>query len=313
MMPRVSIVTPYKDADAHLAEAISSVLAQSSDAWELLLIDDGSSDGGRAIADAAAARDPRVRSLVRPPDAASGAAGARNWGVRQARGEFLVFLDADDCLLPNKLATELALMDRFLDVAMTCGGTIWWYPDDDRRNWSDEIRTLGPGVIAPPLLVDRVFLLQRGHVPSLCAVMIRRAVLGDSPFEERFRLYEDQAMLVKVALEHPVYVGRHLTALYRQHGASTSARAEQSGEYRRIGGHSARSAFLDWLRSYAGSRGRLAPSTREALALAEAKQSGDWSTLTRRQRALAWRYAAVDRTGKLVRRTGRRLKRLMAR
>jgi hypothetical protein len=143
--------------------------------------------------------------------------------------------------------------------------------------------------------------------------MVRAAVLGDSPFEERFRLYEDQAMLVKVALEWPVYIGRHATALYRQHAGSTSARAEQSGAYRRIGPHDARRSFLDWLQSHAEGAGRLKHTTREALALANAKQSGDRSALTRRQRARLWRYAASNRAGRLVRRAGRLARRLIRR
>lgn len=313
MTPRVSIVTPYKDAEAHLAEAIASVTAQTEGAWELLLVDDGSSDGGRAIADAAAKCDPRVRSLVRPAEAASGAAGARNWGVCQSRGAFLVFLDADDCFLPDKLAIELALLDRHPEAAMTFGATIWWYPGDERRNWSDAIRTLGPGLVAPPLLVDRVFLLQRAHVPSLCSVMVRREILGDSPFEERFRLYEDQSMLVKVALAHPVYVGRHPTALYRQHAASTSARAEQSGDYRRSGPHRARGDFLAWVGEHAQRAGKLAPSTAAALALAKAAQSGDWSALTPRLRVVAVWLAASKRLDRLARRGRRRMSRLIVR
>jgi glycosyltransferase involved in cell wall biosynthesis len=312
--PRVSVVTPYKDGEAHLVEAIGSVETQTESAWELLLVDDGSSDGSRAIADAAAARDPRIRSLVRPPDAASGAAGARNWGVRQARGEFLVFLDADDRFLRDKLATELALMDRHPDAAMVCGGTIWWYPDKERRNWSDEIRSLGPGVLPPPVLLDRVLLLQRAHVPCLCAVMVRKEALGGAdPFEERFRLYEDQAMLVRLALERPVYVGRHLTAFYRQHSGSTSSRAEQLGDYDRKGRHGARTDFLQWIRTYAEGRDALESSTREAIAVAQSAQSGDRSALNLRQRAQLFRFGVIDALGSIVRLGRRLMRRLKAR
>jgi hypothetical protein len=305
--PTVSIVTPYLDAAAHLSEAIASVHDQSFPEWELILIDDRSTDDSRAIADTAAASDPRVRSLSLPDHVTPGAAAARNWGISQSRGEFLVFLDADDRLLPDKLRTEVDLMRQNPDIGMTCGGTIWWYPGEEKRNWSDEAR-LRAGVYDGSVLLSRAILLQRMHVPCLCAVMVRRSALPEgTPFEEQFALYEDQTLLAKVALNLPVYIGGHLTALYRQHGESTSARAEKSGEYQRHGPHSARTAFLRWVRGHAAQTVTGSPSVEDALSIAEAVQSGDRRQLTARQRALAFAIKAE----KLLRRNGDRARRIL--
>ena len=107
--PLVSVVTPAWNAAATLPATLASVLAQTRPDWELLVADDGSTDASPAIAAAWAARDPRIRPL---PGPRQGPAAARNRAIRAARGRFLAFLDADDCWRPEKLARQLAFMER---------------------------------------------------------------------------------------------------------------------------------------------------------------------------------------------------------
>jgi hypothetical protein len=107
--PRVSVVTPFRNAAATLEETIASVRAQSYGDWEQLLIDDGSTDGSVELVERLAAEDPRLR-LVRSPRRL-GAAEARNTGIRLARGRFIAFLDADDLWLPGKLAAQVPLLE----------------------------------------------------------------------------------------------------------------------------------------------------------------------------------------------------------
>jgi hypothetical protein len=310
MKPVVSVIVPYLNAEPYLAEAIASVEQQTFLSWELILVDDGSTDGSRALADVAAKRDPRVRSLARPDEIAGGAAAARNWGIAQAVGDYLVFLDADDRLLPDKLSTDFELISRHPEVAMTIGRTVWWYPGEERRNWTDGRRSTRPGMQDGVLLLNRAVLMQRLDVPCLCAIMVRRSALPPGPaFEEGFALYEDQTLLVKMMLRAPVYVSRHLTALYRQHPHSTSARAEEAGEYDRLAPHGARRDFLRWVCDYARASGRREASIDEALAVAEAIQSGDRSQLTPVQRAMLRRFAVQDRLRRVFW-LGRRILRL---
>lgn len=302
----VSIVTPYLDSAAFLGQAIASAEEQTFTDWELLLVDDGSRDSSRAIADSAASRDPRIRSLARPADRPAGAASARNWGLRQATGDYLVFLDSDDRFLPEKLVTEIELMRRFPDAGITCGASIWWHPGHEYRNWSDSIRSLHQGLYRPPSLLNHAILLQRDHVPSLCSVMVRRPALPALPaFEPGLRLYEDQAFLAKIFLAHPAYIGRHCTSLYRQHPASTSSNAERKRQYRRLGRHQARAHFLAWIRDYLEQGGFSDASIEEALLCAEALQTGDYSKLEigRRAKLLGWR--AGEAVARVPRRTAR--------
>jgi glycosyltransferase involved in cell wall biosynthesis len=105
-MPRVSVVTPVWNAAATLAEAVASVRAQTLPDWEMILVDDGSTDRSRALAEALAAAEPRLRVLGWAEN--RGAAAARNAGIRAARGRYIAFLDADDRWRPEKLALQLA-------------------------------------------------------------------------------------------------------------------------------------------------------------------------------------------------------------
>lgn len=107
--PAVSVVTPVWNAAATLAEAVASVRAQTRGDWEMLIIDDGSTDGGRALAEALAAGDPRLRVLGWA--ARRGAAAARNAGIKAARGRVIAFLDADDRWWPRKLEVQLGYME----------------------------------------------------------------------------------------------------------------------------------------------------------------------------------------------------------
>jgi hypothetical protein len=137
--------------------------------------------------------------------------------------------------------------------------------------------------------------------------MIRRAALpDDQAFEESFTLYEDQSLLTKVLLRNAAYLGWHPTALYRQHDQSTSSRAQQFGEYRRVGTHPARTKFLSWVRDYTERAGLLTGSLEDAIVIAEAIQSGDRSGLSIQQRARLWGFALVDRRKRFVRRVKRR-------
>jgi glycosyltransferase involved in cell wall biosynthesis len=107
--PAVSVVTPVWNAEGTLGEAVASLRAQTRGDWEMLLVDDGSTDGSRALAERLAAGEPRIRLLGWPDN--RGAAAARNAGIRAARGRFIAFLDADDLWWPQKLAVQIGYME----------------------------------------------------------------------------------------------------------------------------------------------------------------------------------------------------------
>lgn len=161
--PLVSVVTPVWNAAATLAEAVASVRSQTLADWELLLVDDASQDGSRALARALAAAEPRIRLIERAAN--GGAAAARNDGIRAARGRLVAFLDADDRWYPGKLARQAEFM--------AAGGHALVF-SGYRRVAADGTPL---GIVRPPERIDRAGLL-RGNVIGCLTAVYDSAVFG---------------------------------------------------------------------------------------------------------------------------------------
>src|SRR5919107_1887161 len=106
--PLVSTVVAFLNGERFIEEAIESVLAQTYDNWELLLVDDGSTDGSTRIALQCAEQYPaKVRYLEHLGHQNCGMSASRNLGVSRAKGQYIAFLDADDVWLPHKLQQQV--------------------------------------------------------------------------------------------------------------------------------------------------------------------------------------------------------------
>ena len=104
----VSIITPSHNAGKFIAKTIESVLAQSYNQWEMIIVDDLSTDNSVSIIESYAQKDPRIKLIQ--PGHKSGPAGARNMAIEASRGQYIAFLDADDLWMPDKLEKQLAYM-----------------------------------------------------------------------------------------------------------------------------------------------------------------------------------------------------------
>ena len=107
--PIISVIVPVWNGEKTIAAAVESVLSQTLKELELILVDDGSTDGTAAICDACAAKDPRVRVIHQ---ANGGVGTARNTGLDAARGTWIAWLDSDDTLMPEMLETLLAAAEQ---------------------------------------------------------------------------------------------------------------------------------------------------------------------------------------------------------
>jgi GT2 family glycosyltransferase len=232
----VSVIVAFHDAGLHLEQAIASVEAQEHDRFELILIDDGSTDSSTQIARVAAARDPeRIRHLDHPGHANLGKSSSRNAGLRAARGDYVVFLDADDLLLSGKLSRQAAFLDAQREVDAVYGRTWYWDEPGEGGRARERLSRLGVRWGAtqdPPHLLVR-FLDQPGSVPCLCAFMARReVVLRLGGFDESLQdLYEDQTLIAKLALHCRIRVDAVPGERNRQHEGSSTARSIREGTY----------------------------------------------------------------------------------
>lgn len=109
-MPKISVIVPVYQAEAYIERAVESVKGQTFSDWELLLVDDGCTDGSPALCDRLAAEEPRIRVFHRKKNA--GVSEARNLGLNEAKGEYIAFLDADDQFVPRTLEVLWTLREE---------------------------------------------------------------------------------------------------------------------------------------------------------------------------------------------------------
>ena len=152
-LPLISCIVPVFNGEKYLAEALDSILAQTYPAFEIIVVDDGSTDGTPAVA---ARYGNQIRCVTQNN---AGAPEARNLGVRTARGEFVAFLDSDDLWHPEKLQRQ---MERFearpeLDLSLTYLQNFWIPELEKEKAWFQDHRLAGalPGYVTQTLLASR--------------------------------------------------------------------------------------------------------------------------------------------------------------
>lgn len=179
----ISVIIPCYKAAATLRRAAASALADAPAGLELLLVDDGSPDDTGTLCDTLAAEDPRVRALHRPN---GGAGAARNTGLDAARGDWVLFLDADDVLLPGLWAALAALSteaDMILFGLTRESGTTVTPADFLAEGAYPGLQALGGALT--PLLFDT------GLLAAPYPKLFRRAAIGAVRFDARLAINED--------------------------------------------------------------------------------------------------------------------------
>ena len=245
--PLVSAIIIFYNEDRFLREAIESVLAQTYSNRELLLVDDGSTDGSTEIAGLYTEQHPKkIRYLEHVGHKNKGMSASRNLGVMKANGEYIAHLDADDVWLPHKLERQLAILEKYPEADLVYGPwQAWnsWNKNEEGKDHLQNLNVVTDRLVYPPKLVP-IWLKYEHSIPGHCATMCRRKVYQDlGGFEESFRdIYEDLAFLVKVGLKSPIYVSSECLSRYRQHSHSTCQVYGQEGRLEQ-----AQLAYFEWL------------------------------------------------------------------
>jgi glycosyltransferase involved in cell wall biosynthesis len=204
----VSVVIPCYGQAHFLGDAIESVLAQTYPHLEIVVVDDESMDNASSIA----SRYPGVR-CVREEN--SGMAGARNVGIRSTNGDFLVFLDADDRLLPEAIETGVGALDQHPECAAAIGTYHRTTHDGRRLNTHSQ----------PAVQHDQYAQLMRDNWAGFPARAIYRRSLFEHVrgFDASVDAAADFAFNLAVAREFPVFSHETLVAEHREHGHNVSA------------------------------------------------------------------------------------------
>jgi glycosyltransferase involved in cell wall biosynthesis len=255
MAPEVSCIVIVYNGEEFLAEAIASVLAQSLVDWELLVVDDGSTDTSYQIAQRFAQNSPgKIRSLRHADGQNHGMSATRNLGLSHGSGEYIAFLDADDVWLPNKLAAQVAILDAQPSVGATYGRALIWYSwageNAIETDYFYELGVRPDQVYHPPTLLLSQ-LLNVYQSPTSTGCLLRRTLVNEvGGFEPAFKgMFEDAAFFAKALLIAPFFVSAEVLFKYRQH--SSSAGAVSAATNRDAW---ARFRFLTWFRRYLRDR-----------------------------------------------------------
>ena len=209
--PKVSVVIPVYNSRRYVSEAIESILSQSFTDFELVLIDDASTDGSLDVL--RSFEVPRVR--VEPNEVNLGLAGSHNRGIDLARGQYLAMLDHDDCSYPERLATQVAFLDRHPDHALVGG----WSEIMDEQGRTLKKRKRYP-VSSEAIRVGLLFGCALFH-PS---IMARRDIMQRYRYCERFSISDDFDLFVRLARSFELGNVPEVLVRHRRHDASTSNR-----------------------------------------------------------------------------------------
>ncbi|HUL00885.1 MAG TPA: glycosyltransferase family A protein, partial [Nitrospirota bacterium] len=187
----ISVIIPTYNSDKYICEAIDSVLSQTCKDYEIIIIDDGSTDNTKNLI---AENYPTVRYFYSKN---KGVSSARNIGISIAQGEFIAFLDADDKWLPEKLEKQLALFENDHQVGMVF--TENYYFDEHGLK---EIKIFKRKLLMYGNIVRNIFL--NSYVVT-STVMVRKSVFDDvGLFEEGLAIAEDDNMWMRICLKNRI-------------------------------------------------------------------------------------------------------------
>lgn len=236
--PLVSIITPTYNRASLLSQAIDSVLVQHYRHWELIVVDDGSTDTTPEIVAEYVTRYPQIRSLRFSEN--RGVSAARNAAIREAQGEFLAFLDADDIYLSHALGVlSQTLVRARPQIDLVYGNFMKFFEGQGRFQ---PIRAASP-LPKPGLFLQ--FLLPEGNPICPSTTMVRKeAVVTAGMFDESFTAVEDRELWIRMLMNGCRFQKiEGQIAIYRKHANQLTKQTK----IRRFQRDRASFRFLNWL------------------------------------------------------------------
>lgn len=197
--PKISILMPAYNASKTIERAIKSTLFQTFQEWELIIVNDGSTDETAKIVDSF--NEPRIKLINFPVN--KGRGEARIASLANANGEYITMLDADDWMYPNRLSVQFDSLTKNSSIAIHCIG-LGVVDDQDR-------------LIGVRGRDDICFVTKTGDFPgSHAACMIRRSVISNKSYKSWLRYGQDQDFLFRVACGHQIQLSSEIGYIYTE-------------------------------------------------------------------------------------------------
>jgi len=215
--PKISVITIFYNEERFIKAAIESVLSQTYKDWELLLVDDGSRDLSSTIAIDYSSKYPsKIKYLEHHDHENRGMSASRNLGLNNARGEYILFLDADDVLFIDTLEKQFNLMESIDGLAMACGRYQEWFNwdndketvkrEDEFPKW-DQYLIKSNQIYSPPDLLVKYLEGAKINTAIFSMIMRKSTLIKLGGSVDSFRLdHEDHVLLAKFCLNENIYI-----------------------------------------------------------------------------------------------------------
>lgn len=204
-MQKVSVIIPLYNLKQYIGKAIESVLTQTYPNIEIIVVDDGSTDEPQTVLNKYEGRIKLIRQ-----EENKGPSNARNTGIRNSKSEYIVFLDADDYICPNKIEIEVKVLEKYPEIGWVYETSLIF---DENKSI---IKKLPDAVLQsteqpPQGKIFHKLLTGRGNLMPVNAVMIRRKVIDVGLFDESLRGYEDWDFWLRISAKYEVkYIDKSL-------------------------------------------------------------------------------------------------------
>ncbi len=197
-LPLVSVIIPAYNYARFISHALESVQAQTYEAWECIVIDDGSIDGTGEVVEEFARQDARIKYFYQEN---KGLSAARNAGIKNSGGAYFQFLDADDLIEANKIARQIEYLEQHKDVDIVYSAA-QYFSDDElskrRRSTRKTNRTWMPQASGDGKRI--LEFLARGNIMAVNCPLLRKSIIDEiGLFDERMRALEDWDYWIRCA------------------------------------------------------------------------------------------------------------------
>ena len=204
--PLISVIVPCYNHAHYLQDALESIYSQGYSNIEIIVVDDGSTDGTKEVTQ----KNAGVKYIYQNN---KGLSAARNTGIKSSEGSLLIFLDADDWLLPDAINTNLGFLREHLECAFVSGGYRLVFTDSGKT--TDTVYEVHED--------HYIHFLESNYIGMHAAVMYQRWVFNEFTFEETLRSCEDYDLYLRISKKYPVFHHSKIIAAYRMHDSNMSS------------------------------------------------------------------------------------------
>lgn len=225
-MTKISVVIPLFNKEPHVKRTLNSVLNQTIQDFEVIVIDGGSSDNGPVIVENFASADPRIKLVQQ---VGTGVSDARNQGINESKSGLIAFLDADDEWMPNYLETILRLRQNYPCAGLYATSIKNEFTDNVLMELNEGLRKLVPN---EGLILNYFAIYKHGHglfgTSSVTVPVEIFSVIGG--FQTDFWWGEDVDMWGRIALKYPIAYSNQVCAIYYQNVVNSAGSRKKSVE-----------------------------------------------------------------------------------